>query len=240
MCPSNQGWPSKRNQARRVTGAPDLISVRIGPGDLTGGSSIRANPAAVGIPEAACAIDADAVADTAAPASAAAATNDNAAATTKASATATAETTTATETTAAAAATATTATATATAGVSRRARCGQHQRRSADDAEAVNADQGKRCQPACEKIARGILSHLYLPVGEAVRLYGFFCRRACQGVFRMRAKIKSYRRTRAGTLPLRAGYGEGARSVKLSYVVPRRFRVQKQNIIAVLLCSIRS
>jgi hypothetical protein len=56
----------------------------------------------------------------------------------------------------------------------------------------------------------------------------------------MRAKIKTYRRTRAGTLPPRAGYGEGARSVKLSYVVPRRFRVQKQNIIGVLLCTIRS
>jgi hypothetical protein len=39
------------------------------------------------------------------------------------------------------------------------------------------------------------LSHLDLPVGEAVRLYGFFCRRACQGLFRMRAKIGSYRRT---------------------------------------------
>jgi hypothetical protein len=83
------------------------------------------------------------------------------------------------------------------------------------------------------------LSHLDLPVGEAVRLYGFFCCRACQGLFRMRAKIRTYRRTRAGTLP-RAGYGEGVRPVKLSCVVPRRFRVQKQNIIGVLLCTIRS
>jgi hypothetical protein len=35
------------------------------------------------------------------------------------------------------------------------------------------------------------LSHFDLPVGEAVQPYGFFCRRACQGVFRMRVKITS-------------------------------------------------
>jgi hypothetical protein len=173
-----------------ANGVPDLISVRIARSDLTGGSSIRANPAAVGIPEAACAIDADA----ATPASAAAATNDHAAAATKASATATAETTTTAETTAAAAATATAATTTTT-GVSRRARCGQQQCRSADDAEAVNADQGKRCQPACKKIARGILSHLVLPVGEAVRLYGFFCLSSRQMRVSDACEIGSYRRT---------------------------------------------
>jgi hypothetical protein len=130
---------------------------------------VRANPPAVTrapVATARCNNDA-AVAETAAITSAiaSAAADDHAAATTKASATATAETSATTE---AAAATATTAAATTTAtataaGISRGARCGQQQRRSADDAEAVNANQGKRCQPACEKGARRILSHLDLP-----------------------------------------------------------------------------
>src|SRR4051794_23478512 len=164
--------PGKRDQAHRLADAPDFIVCP----DRVERSIIWANPAAVGIPVAACAIDADAVAATpasAATVASAAADNHATAAEAATAESAATEAATATETTAAAAA-ATTTTA-AAAGVSRRARCGQHQRRSADDAEAVDADQGKCCQPACEKVARSILSHFDLPVGEAVRPYRLFC-----------------------------------------------------------------
>jgi hypothetical protein len=133
-------------------------------------SIIRANPAAVRIPVAAGAVDANAATPASAATVASAAADNHATAPEAAAAetTTTAETAAASETTAAAAATATSAAAAAATGISRGTRSGQHQCRSADDAEAIHADQGKRCQPACEKIAGRILSHFDL---RSVKLF---------------------------------------------------------------------